>query len=153
MSSVAPRHVVLAPRPGIKHTSPALQGRFLTTGPSEKSSQFCLLIFLLKFRRPITTGRATMLPFTYALRLKVKPAYVLKCSLCTQSYAYSLLGMWGSATRVQRKQSIIKSLWGCQVRDQGRGNPAQHLELLLIYLSTVWGFVNPRQVGATSQSC
>ena len=35
---VAPQHVrVLVPRPGIEPTSPALGGRFLTTGPPGKS--------------------------------------------------------------------------------------------------------------------
>lgn len=81
-------------------------------------------------------------------RLKVKPAYVQKCSLCTQSYAYSLLGIWDSATKVQRKQSIIQSLGECQIRNQGKGNGhSTWSSFSLTCLSPTWGCANHQQVG------
>ena len=35
---------ILVPQPGIKPASPALQGRFLTTGPPRKSHEWCLYL-------------------------------------------------------------------------------------------------------------
>ena len=51
MDSVAPRHVgILVPQPGIEPMTPALQGRFLTTGPPGKSPG---LLFVLKAKNDI----------------------------------------------------------------------------------------------------
>ena len=46
---------ILVPQPGVKPVSPALQGRFLTTGPPEKSQQ--IKIELLMYRGSTRTMR------------------------------------------------------------------------------------------------
>ena len=40
---------ILVPRPGIEHMSPALEGRFFTTGPPGKSQLFYFFAFLFSF--------------------------------------------------------------------------------------------------------
>lgn len=53
---------ILIPQPGIKYLSPALKGRFLTTGPPGKPypylSTLCILVFYLHCQRKLSWDKS-----------------------------------------------------------------------------------------------
>ena len=63
-------HVILVPRQGIKPTSPALQGRLLTTGPGKSQ---CVLRFYAQMAFHNVDGVHSVLPFIH-LPVHMPPA-------------------------------------------------------------------------------
>ena len=98
---------VLVPWPGVEPTSPALQGRFLTTGPPGKSLSSIFLIFAVLVDEKSSIFYLKSGKFEYrskltALLVAYSAHFCVLCGLWLPSAEYfTQSGSWSSVTHIR----------------------------------------------------